>query len=875
MWCEKSINETVKEFNVNLQNGLSSDEAKQKIKKYGLNKLTQKKQKSMFSLIFEQLNSVLIYILIAAAVISALLGEVSDAFIIAIVIVIDAAVGVIQESKAEKALDSLKKLSAPKAVVKRNGEIQEISSEEVVPGDIIIIDAGRYIPCDMRLFESANLKIEESALTGESVPSDKDCNSIFNEKDTPLGDQKNMAFASTLATYGRGAGIAVATGMDTEIGKIAKMLEEGKKELTPLQKKLEDLGKILGFAAIIICAAIFFVGISQKRNMFEMFLTSISLAVAAIPEGLPAIVTIVLAIGVQRMIKKNAIIRKLPAVETLGAVNIICSDKTGTLTQNKMTVTKFFADNTLDDISKCDMDNKVHNLLMENLILCSDAAVSENSKTGDPTEIALLEAGIKHNIFKDILQDKHPRIDEIPFDSERKLMTTVNKYEDGYYVFTKGAIDNLIKITNYAYIGGSIVPLTDEIKNAIANASNSMSNSALRVLGAAYKKINSNHIEIGELEKDLIFVGMVGMIDPPREEVMESIKTCLKSGIKTVMITGDHKNTAFAIAKELGIAKDDSEAVTGTELDKMTYDELKSRIGSLSVFARVSPEHKVKIVKALKSNGNIVSMTGDGVNDAPSLKIADIGVAMGITGTDVAKNASDMILTDDNFSTIVSAIEEGRNIYNNIEKSIFFLLSCNTGEILSLFFAVILGWDAPLKPIHILWVNLITDTLPALSLGVEPNDPEVMKEKPRDPKSGLLGNGKGIILALNGILIGGLTLTAFITGKHFYPGSLMHAQTMAFVVLSVSQLFHSLNMRHLSKSIFSIGLFTNKYIIISIIAGIFLQSIVITVPFLSKIFKVYPLTLRDWVYVGILSIMPLVINEIAKWGHTFTINTFL
>lgn len=864
MWYEKSINETIKEFDTDLQNGLSSGQVQEKANKYGLNKLTAQKPKSMLSLIFEQINSVLIYILIAAAVISAVLGEISDAVIIAIVIVINAVVGVIQESKAEKALESLKKLSAPKAVVKRNGELSEIPSEEVVPGDIIIIDAGRYIPCDLRLVQSANLKIEESALTGESVPSDKDCNLIFEEKSTPLGDQKNMAFASTLATYGRGIGIAVATGMNTEIGKIAKMLEEGKKELTPLQKKLEELGKILGFAAIAICAIMFFAGIFQKRNLFDMFLISISLAVAAIPEGLPAIVTIVLAMGVQRMIKENAIVRKLPAVETLGSVNIICSDKTGTLTQNKMTVTKFFADNTFDDISKCDMNNKAHKLLIEDMVLCNDAEISKDSKTGDPTEIALLEAGVKHNIFKNDSQNEHPRINEIPFDSDRKLMTTVNKYNDGYYVFTKGAIDNLIKITNYACIGGNVVPLTDEIKNTIANASNTMSNNALRVLGAAYKKINSPHMEIDELEKDLIFTGLVGMIDPPREEVKQSIETCHKSGIKTVMITGDHKNTALAIAKELEIAQNDSEAVSGTELDSMTDDELKNRIENLKVFARVSPEHKVKIVKAFKSNGNIVSMTGDGVNDAPSLKIADIGIAMGITGTDVAKDASDMILTDDNFSTIVSAIEEGRNIYNNIEKSILFLLSCNTGEIISLFFAIVLGWAAPLRPIHILWVNLITDTLPALSLGVDPGDPEVMKEKPRNPKSGLLANGRGIVLILNGILIGGLTLLAFVTGEYLYPGSLMHAQTMAFVVLSVSQLFHSLDLRHPSKSIFQIGFFTNKYVIISLIAGIFLQDIVITVPFLSNVFKVYPLTLRDWTYVGILSIMPLVINEIGK-----------
>ncbi len=605
--------------------------------------------------------------------------------------------------------------------------------------------------------------------------------------------------------------------------------------------------------------------LTSKRDILEMFLTAISLAVAAIPEGLPAIVTIVLAMGVQRMIKENAIIRKLPAVETLGAVNIICSDKTGTLTQNKMTVIKFYTNNEIQDIDKLNIEDNIHKMLLENLVLCNDATFSKDSSTGDPTEIALLEAGAKYNIVKNNIENEHKRIDEIPFDSDRKLMTTVNNFDDKNYVITKGAIDNLLKISTNAYINGEIVPLTDEIKENIMDASNEMSKNALRVLGAAYKTLEDTNYNKENLEMDLTFIGLVGMIDPPRESVKGSIFECKNSGIKTIMITGDHKVTAFAIAKELGIAEDESQAIFGYELDDMPDSELSSKIENLRVFARVSPEHKVKIVKALKSKGNIVSMTGDGVNDAPSLKAADIGVAMGITGTDVAKGASDMVLTDDNFSTIVSAIKEGRNIYNNIKKSIVFLLSCNLGEILALFIGILLGWPAPLRPIHLLWVNLITDSLPALSLGIDPGDPDIMDEDPRDPKESLFAGGAGISLILNGLLIGVLTLIAFEVGRIRYSDSLMHAQTMAFVVLSVSQLFHSFNMRHPKKSIFQLGLFTNKYLFASVIFGIFLQDMVITIPFLASIFKVFDLTMQDWIFVCALSIIPLIINEIVKF----------
>lgn len=879
MWFDKSKEDVITELSVDVVNGLTSEEVEKRKEKYGLNELTAKEGKSMVRMFLEQLNDPLIYILLAAAFASGIVGEVTDAIIICLVILLNAVIGLIQESKAEKALEALKKMSTPKAVVKRDGQIKEIPSQEVVPGDIIILDAGRSVPCDLRLIETANLKIEESALTGESVPVDKNANMVLDGEDTALGDQKNMAFMSTLATYGRGVGVAVGTGMSTEIGKIAKMLEDQEQDLTPLQKKLAELGKTLGFAALGICAVMFVVGIIQKRDLLEMFLTSISLAVAAIPEGLPAIVTIVLAMGVQKMIKENAIVRKLPAVETLGAVNVICSDKTGTLTQNKMTVTKFYADNYLGDIDTLSKDNAIHKLLLENLVLCNDATYKEDSKTGDPTEIALLEAGAKYNLFKDDFDKVRTRVNEVPFDSDRKLMTTVNEYDGEFYVMTKGATDNLIKLCNNAYIDGEIVPLTEEIKENISKATLDMSNDALRVLGAAFKKINSKHVEIDTLETDLIFIGLVGMIDPPREEVKAAIAECKKSGIKTIMITGDHKNTAFAIAKELGIAEEESQAVFGAEIDKITDEELAEKTKHLRVFARVSPEHKVRIVKAFKSKGNIVSMTGDGVNDAPSLKMADIGVAMGITGTDVAKGASDMVLTDDNFATIVAAIKEGRNIFNNIKKSIVFLLSCNIGEIIALFFAILLGWPAPLRPIHLLWVNLVTDSLPALSLGADPGDPEVMKEKPRDAKASLFAGGTGTFLLLNGTLIGFLTLGAFVIGVKEHMGmtslfpllpeviseeAMISGQTMAFIVLSVSQLFHALNLRHPRKSIFQVGLFTNKYLIGSIILGIFLQDIVVTVPALAQIFKVIDLSMTDWTIVGVLSMIPLIFNEIAK-----------
>lgn len=864
MWFNKESKEIVNELSTNLINGLSSSEAKLRLDKNGLNKIEGKKKKSIFQLFFAQINDIMIYILLIAAIISFVVGEVSDSIIILIVIFINAIIGVIQESKAEKALEALKSMSTPRAIVKRDGNIIEIPSEEVVVGDIIIIDAGRYIPADLRIVESANLKIEESAFTGESVPSEKNSNVITENVDVPIGDQHNMAFMSTLVTYGRGTGIVVNTGMNTEIGKIAKMLDDEDENITPLQKKLAELGKILGFAAVGISIIMFIISIFQGRDLLEMFMTSISLAVAAIPEGLPAIVAIVLALGVQRMIKENAIIRKLASVETLGSVNIICSDKTGTLTINKMTVKKYYVNGQIYNLESIDIKNKETKLLIHGMILCNDATSKDGVQTGDPTEVALIDVGNKINIFKDDLNKEFKRVNEIPFDSDRKLMTTVNSYENKYYVFTKGAIDSILKISSKILTNGEIKEFTNKEKSETLDASNLMSDDALRVLALAYKPIDNEHVPIDELENNLIFVGLMGMIDPPREEVKGSIELSKKAGIRTIMITGDHKNTAVAIAKELGIVEDISEAMSGSEIDSYSEDEFTKLVNNFKVFARVSPEHKVKIVKAFKSYGNIVSMTGDGVNDAPSLKAADIGVAMGITGTDVAKGAADMVLTDDNFTTIVKAVEEGRNIFNNIKKSIIFLLSCNLGEIVALFFAILLNWPAPLLPIHILWVNLITDSFPALSLGVDPGDKGVMDLPPRNPKESLFSGRTGILLILNGILIGGNTLFAFVLGEYLYPDSLRHAQTMAFVVLSVSQLFYSLAMRNETKSLFQVGVFKNKLLIASLIFGIAIQFAIITIPFTADIFKVYSLDLKDWGIVLLISLIPFAINEIVK-----------
>lgn len=878
MWFNKSQDDIIKELDVNVSQGLSDEEVKLRQEKYGENKLQEGKKKTLLALFFSQLNDALIYVLLGAAVITLFIQEYADSVIILAVVVLNAVIGVVQEAKAEKAIEALNKLTTPISLVRRNGEIKEINSTQIVPGDVVILDTGRYVPADLRLLQSSNLQIEESSLTGESVPSNKFADDTYDEENIPVGDRTNMAFMSTLVTYGRAEGIVVGTGMETVVGNIAKSLNEEVDSMTPLQRRMDSLGKTLGKLAVGITVVMFAVGYFQGRDFIDMLLLSISLAVAAIPEGLPAIVAIVLALGVTRMSKINAIVKKLPAVETLGSVNIICSDKTGTLTQNKMTVLKHYTlNNSVDiDIKKDEStttDDGVKEMI-KSFVLCSDATANQDESTGDPTEIALIVLGNRHGMTKSELNDKFPRVDEKPFDSDRKLMSTLNKEGNGYRVHTKGAIDNLLKISTHVLKDGEKIELTDELKQNFLDESIEMSNQALRVLAVAIKD-TPEKIDSKEMEKDLTLIGFVSMIDPPRLEVKASIAAAHGAGINSVMITGDHKNTAVAIAKELGIAERMDQALTGAEIDALSDEEFAQNINNYSVFARVSPDHKVKIVKAYRAKGNIVSMTGDGVNDAPSLKHADIGVAMGITGTDVSKGAADMILTDDNFTTIVAAIEEGRNIYNNIKKSVIFLLSCNLGEIIAIFISVLLDFSPPLIATQILWVNLVTDTLPAISLGVDPGDHDVMKQKPRDPKEGFFSGGAGMRAVIGGVLIGSLTLLAFTIGlrergatlldsKNAPEDVIIYARTMAFVVLATSQLFYSLTMRNEVKSIFQIGLFKNKYLILSIIAGFGLQYGVITIPFLADAFQVHALPLNDWIVVFGLALIPLAVNEVIK-----------
>lgn len=875
---KKTNAEVLDQLNTNVEKGLTSEEVNRRLAQHGRNEFQQTKPPSLLSLIWDQINSLLIYILIAAAIISAIVGEISDAIIIFLVILLNSIIGVVQESKAEQALQELKKMSTPQAVVKRDGVVQEISSEDIVIGDVVLLDSGRFVPADVRLFETANLTVEESSLTGESTAVEKDAN-WYSEEDVPLGDQKNKVFMSTLVTYGRGKGIVTHTGMDTEIGKIAKMLDRHEKEMTPLQQKLAELGKILGIGAIGISIIIFLIGYFQGRVILDMFLIAVSLAVAAIPEGLPAIVTIVLALGVRRMIKQHAIIRKLPAVETLGAVSVICSDKTGTLTENKMTVIDTFINDETIPTEQLSISDDTVNIFTKAMILCNDATIEGEKRAGDPTEIALIEAAQKIGLQKRDVEEQYPRIFEIPFDSDRKMMSTVHKKGNKRFLFVKGAIESILPKVTSIEKNGKTIPFSQEERSKIDQQVNEMSERAFRVLAIAYKQIQPEEKLNDQLESDLVFLGLTGMIDPPREEVKASIEQCKQAGIRVVMITGDHQKTALAIAKDLHIATEEDETMTGQELNTISDHKLQEKVDSIRVFARVSPEHKVRIVKALKANNQIVSMTGDGVNDAPSLKEADVGVAMGITGTDVAKGAADVVLTDDNFATITAAVEEGRNIYKNIKKSIIFLLSCNLGEILTLLIGILMGWPAPLTAVHILWVNLVTDTLPAISLGVDPEDPDVMTEKPREAKEKIFSKDDVIFSLWNGSLIAFLTLFAFVEGLKVYSGSeslfsmniyqvpneaVVHAQTMAFITLSVSQLFHSFNLRSKRKSIFKVGLFTNKLLLWSVIVGIAIQTIIVHTPFFQDVFRIQPLLIKDWIFVIGLSILPVVLNELVK-----------
>lgn len=875
MFEQKPISEILFSLKTNEFIGLSDDGAKSRLLKDGPNSFEEKKPRTRLQMFLGQLRDPMIYILFAAVAISSFLREFSDALIILAVILLNAVIGMAQESKAEKSLEALKKLSSPTALVRREGNLIEIQASELVVGDIVILEAGRVIPADLRLISSINLQIEESALTGESVPVVKDALFISGPNST-LGDRINMAYLSTHVTYGRGEGLVVLTGMNTEIGKIAKMINESVEELTPLQKRLSDLGGLLGIVAVVLCIALFGVAIFQGRNISEMLLTAISLAVAAIPEGLPAVVTIVLAMGVQRMVKVNTIVRKLPAVETLGSVSIVCSDKTGTLTQNKMTITKAYYNQQAMDINQ--LDYKSSKLFIDGFALCTDASISGENRIGDPTELAFIDLIIKLGISKNELMKEFPRINEKAFDSNRKMMTTVHKSEEsgGNISFTKGATDQILKICTHILINGEVSLIKDIDLQNINNAAKSMASNALRVLALAIKSDNYDCVE-----EDLIFTGLVGMIDPPRPEAKEAVRIFNKASIRTIMITGDHKDTAFAIAKELGIANDESQCIAGEELNKMTQEDLNAAVECLRVFARVSPEHKVMIVNAFKSHGHIVSMTGDGVNDAPSLKAADIGVAMGITGTDVTKGAADMVLTDDNFATIQKAVEEGRNIYNNIRKSVLFLLSSNFGEIITMFLAIAVGFASPLKATHILWINLITDSLPGLALGVDPGDKDIMNGPPRNPKESLFARGGLALTLFFGLVIGFTTLSAYL----FVPVNVLlsqnlnidfnslklalsdplvytKAQTFAFSVLAISQLFHAIGMRNLNVSIFRINHMANKMMLIALILGLILQVSVTEISFLTNAFGTVPLNPMEWLIIILLSLTPVLFHEL-------------
>ena len=877
---DKSIDEVLSSLATNKQTGLSDTDVAAAKEKYGENKLQEKKKKTMFQRFLEQFKDAMIIILLIAAVISTGLviydlsqghGSASEFFepgLIVAIVILNAIMGVVQESKAEKALDALKSMSAPHARVIRNGKETVIEACDLVPGDIIKLEAGDFVPADARLITSVNLKSEESALTGESVPSEKDY-TVSVKVDAPIGDRTNMVFSGCSITYGTALAVVTATGMDTEMGKIASLLANEEDTETPLQQKLEKLGKILGFVALGCCAVIFVVGILNDLDPMDMFMTAISLAVSAIPEGLPAIVTIVLSIGVQRMFKKNAIIRRLPAVETLGSASVICSDKTGTLTQNKMTLVKSYIDGE-DDV--CDINSHVADNVRELLTygtLCCDGAIEVKEdgsevSIGDPTETSIISAARKNGLLQDALNEQYRRVATIPFDSDRKLMTSVNVINGTNVVIVKGAFDMMVS----RCVAGDFEKAKE--------MNDKMSRNALRVLAIAYKVIDTvpENPTSEELENGLIFMGLVGMIDPPRPEAAEAVKICRMAGIKPVMITGDHVVTASAIAREIGILEDGDLAITGAELDLMSDEELDAKIESISVYARVSPENKIRIVKAWQRKDRIVSMTGDGVNDAPALKAADIGCAMGITGTDVAKGAADMTLTDDNFATIVHAVREGRGIYANIKKVVGYLLGTNIGEVITVFLAMIFWHQSPLLSMQLLWINLVTDSLPAIALGMEDVEEGVMNEKPKPKNEGLFANGFGVRIVLQGVMFALLTLTAFWIGcgcsfseiQNLAATSheLHRGETMAFLVLALCQIVQAYNMRS-DKSLFKVGFFGNRTLNLAALFAFASTILVAVVPGVRDAFGL-ELLASPWDYAICLGLVlvPLVVMEFAK-----------
>lgn len=861
--------EIEKQLLTDKENGLSSEEAALRLKQNGFNEFEKKKKRSLLLKFFDQFKSFMILVLVAAAVVSGVIGYIegegfTDAIIILVIVVLNAIIGVAQEAKAEQSLEALEKLSAPHCKVVREGEVKVIESRELVQGDVVVIETGDSVPADIRLTEAVNLKIQEAALTGESVPVEKSLEVV--QADAPIGDRLNMAFGSCSVTYGRGKGVVVATGTSTEVGKIAAMLQAVPDMQTPLQKKLDKLGKVLAITALAICAVIFVIGIINGNAVLEMFMTAVSLAAAAIPEGLPAVSTVLLAVGVQRLAKRNAIVRNLPSVETLGSVTVICSDKTGTLTQNRMTVVKTYADGQMQDAGY--KSDTISEMCVAAILANDGKLVKEGDKlkgVGDPTETALLDLGLKYALSKEALEQMLERVGEVPFDSERKRMSVISRDKNcgALTVSVKGGLDEVLICCTKILDAGVVRPMTLIDREQLNLANLDMARQALRVLAVAVKEISEVPAEISAatVENDLVFLGMVGMIDPPRDEVRVAVEECKQAGIKPVMITGDHKITATAIASSLGIMDDqNSVALSGADVEKMSDEELKEKVQNVSLFARVSPEHKVRIVKAFQENTNIVAMTGDGVNDAPALKLADIGVAMGITGTDVSKEAADVVLTDDNFATIVSSVSEGRRIYDNILKAVQFMLSTNIGEILVLFVAVLANWAAPLIPIQILWINLVTDSLPALALSMDPADKDVMRRKPLDPRRGIMTGKFTIMLLLQGFLISILSLSAYKLGL---ATDIATARTMTFATLAFTQMSIIFSIRSGIHSAIR-GFFSNWYLIGAMIIVIGLMLVVLLVPTLQSWFQVVPMTALQWTIVIALSLGALLINDLGK-----------
>ena len=850
MWHTKNIKEIERELRTNINTGLGDKDVQIRQDEFGKNKIEEGKKESLFVKFLNQFKDFMIIILIIAAIISAIVsyiegtGDYFDSIIIIAIVVFNGIMGLIQEAKAEKSIEALKKMSAPVAKVRRNGKALTVNGEDIVPGDIVILETGCYVPADIRLINTYNLKLEESSLTGETEAVEKDENAVFNNQKVPLGDMKNMVFAGTAVVNGHAEGIVTNIGMNTEVGKIASMIITNEAPQTPIQKKLSEVGKVLGIACVVICALIFVIGVIKKISVVEMFMTSVGLAVAAIPEGLPAIVTIILSIAVTKMAKRNAIIRKLPAVETLGSSKVICSDKTGTLTENNMKVVEIIG-------------NK--NKILEYGALCCNCEINEGVVEGEPTEVAIVKEAVKEKQNKIL-----PRICEIPFDSNRKLMTTVNELENGKYrIITKGAPEILLGICDYYEENNTVHDMNSTFLSKIKNKNEKMAEKALRVLGVAYLDVDIMPKEISAdfLEKGLIFEGLIGMIDPPRKGVKEAVLACRRAGIKTVMITGDHITTAKAIAKDLEILRGRELAITGQELDKIPDSKLEKEIMNYSVFARVTPEHKVRIVKAFQKTGAVVAMTGDGVNDAPALKKSDIGIAMGRKGTDVAKNAADMILNDDNFVTIVDAVKQGRNIFDNIKKAIHFLIATNIGEIVTIFVGLLLGVKSPLLAVQLLWVNLVTDSLPAIALGLEPPEKDIMNRPPRDSRKSIFADGLMGKIVVEGFMIGMFTILAFFIGNRYY--GIEVARTMAFISLGMLELIHSFNVKS-EESIFKVGLFENKYLVGAFLLGTVLQLGIVFVPTLAEIFKLTQLNTTQWLITIAISIAPIIIVELQK-----------